>query len=165
MGFGPSARRNTARREKVRRRERQNRTQARGAPISEVRPAPERMRIAIVYDCLFPNTVGGAERWYRDLAERLGGRHSVTYLTRRQWEGDDTGAPFPVIAVAPGGPLYTERGRRRIGPPLRFGLGVFLHLLRHAGRYDAVHCASFPYFSLLGAALALRLRRRGPLVV
>ena len=29
------------------------------------------MRIAIVYDCLFPNTVGGAERWYRNLAERL----------------------------------------------------------------------------------------------
>ena len=29
------------------------------------------MRIAIVYDCLFPHTVGGAERWYRELAERL----------------------------------------------------------------------------------------------
>ena len=42
---------------------------------------------------------------------------------------------------------------------------MFWHLLRHAGRYDAVHCASFPYFSLLGAWLALRLRRRGPLVV
>ena len=43
------------------------------------------MKIAIVYDCLFPNTVGGAERWYRNLAERLGASHSVTYLTRRQW--------------------------------------------------------------------------------
>ena len=29
------------------------------------------MRICIVYDCLFPYTVGGAERWYRNLAERL----------------------------------------------------------------------------------------------
>ena len=29
------------------------------------------MRVCIVYDCLFPYTVGGAERWYRNLAERL----------------------------------------------------------------------------------------------
>jgi glycosyltransferase involved in cell wall biosynthesis len=109
--------------------------------------------------------VGGAERWYRELAERLEGPHEVTYLTRRQWEGEDAQTPFEVVPVSPGGPLYTQSGRRRTGPPLRFGLGVFWHLLRHARRYDAVHCASFPYFSLLGAWLALRLRRRGPLVV
>ncbi len=36
-----------------------------------LRPPTIQMRIAIVYDCLFPNTVGGAERWYRNLAERL----------------------------------------------------------------------------------------------
>jgi hypothetical protein len=29
------------------------------------------MRICLVYDCLYPWTVGGAERWMRDLAERL----------------------------------------------------------------------------------------------
>jgi glycosyltransferase involved in cell wall biosynthesis len=123
-------------------------------------------RIAIVYDCLFPHTVGGAERWYRNLAERLDGSHEVTYLTRRQWgrdQGPDTS--FTVVAVSSGGDLYTRSGRRRIGPPLRFGFGVFWHLLRHAGRYDVIHCAAFPYFSLLGASLALRFRRRGRLVV
>ena len=30
-----------------------------------------RVRICIVYDCLYPYTIGGAERWYRNLAERL----------------------------------------------------------------------------------------------
>ena len=117
------------------------------------------MKIAIVYDCLFPNTVGGAERWYRNLAERLDRQHSVTYVTRRQWgeEGPDTS--FETIAVAPGGGLYTSSGRRRIWPPIRFGIGVFWHLLRHGRSYDAVHSASFPFFSLLGAALALRLTR------
>src|SRR5215207_9062097 len=49
-----------------------------------------RMRICIVYDCLFPWTYGGAERWYRNLAERLASEgHEVTYLTRLQWEPDD----------------------------------------------------------------------------
>ena len=123
------------------------------------------MRIAIVYDCLFPHTVGGAERWYRELAERLGGPARGHLSHPPPVGGRRSRDAVPGLAVAPGGPLYTPSGRRRIGPPLRFGLGVFWHLLRHASRYDAVHCASFPYFSLLGAWLALRLRRRGPLVV
>ena len=43
------------------------------------------MRICIVYDCLFPYTVGGGERWYRALAgELVAAGHEVTYLTRRQ---------------------------------------------------------------------------------
>ena len=45
------------------------------------------MRICLVYDCLFPHTVGGAERWYRNLAERLAADgHTVSYLTLRQWD-------------------------------------------------------------------------------
>lgn len=114
------------------------------------------MRICIVYDCLFPWTVGGAERWYRNLAERLAAEgHEVTYLTLTQWEDGD--APvLPGVTVVPVGPrmeLYVG-DRRRIAPPLRFGLGVFAHLLRRGRRYDVVHAASFPYFSLLGAAAA-----------
>jgi len=47
------------------------------------------LRICIAYDCLFPWTVGGAERWYRNLAERLAeDGHAVTYITRRQWPAD-----------------------------------------------------------------------------
>ena len=62
-----------------------------------------------------------------------------------------------VVAVSPRVELYAH-GRRRLLPPLVFGFGVFVHLLRHRGRYDVVHTASFPYFSLLAAGLA---RRRG----
>jgi glycosyltransferase involved in cell wall biosynthesis len=124
------------------------------------------MRIAIVYDCLFPWTVGGAERWCRALAERLAHRHEITYVTRRQWGDEDPGTPFEAVAVSPGGELYTRSGRRRIWPPIRFGLGVFWHLLRRGRRYDAVQCTSFPYFSLIGAWAALRLcRSRARLIV
>jgi glycosyltransferase involved in cell wall biosynthesis len=55
--------------------------------------------------------------------------------------------------------LYAPSGRRRVLPPLVFGAGVLRHLLRHGGRYDVVHTASFPYFSLLAAALVRALRR------
>ena len=126
------------------------------------------MRICVVYDCLFPYTVGGAERWYRNLAERLAGEgHDVTYLTLRQWdrgERPDIDARVRVVSAGPRMGLYTSAGRRRILPPLVFGLGVLVHLLRHGRRYQVVHTCSFPYFSLLAAAAA-RTRGRFELVV
>jgi glycosyltransferase involved in cell wall biosynthesis len=116
------------------------------------------MRICLVYDCLYPYTVGGAERWYRALAERLAeAGHEVSYLTLRQWpRGTDPDVRgVTVHAVGPRMELYVE-GRRRILPPLVFGLGVLAHLLRHGRSYDVVHTSSFPYFSLLAAATARR---------
>lgn len=122
--------------------------------------APVPRRICIVYDCLFPHTVGGGERWYRSLAARLAAEgHDVTYLTLRQWDRG-TDPDFDGVRVVTAGPrmaLYAGP-RRRILPPLVFGAGVLWHLLRHGRRYDAVHTASFPYFSLVAAGLA---RRRG----
>jgi glycosyltransferase involved in cell wall biosynthesis len=117
------------------------------------------MRICLVYDCLFPYTVGGAERWYRNLAQRLAAEgHDVTYLTLRQWPRIERGE-VPGVRVVTAGPrmaLYRGAGQRRILPPLVFGAGVLAHLLRHGRRYDVVHTASFPYFSLLAAGLVRR---------
>ena len=118
------------------------------------------MRICLVYDCLYPYTVGGAERWYRNLALRLrDAGHDVTYLTLRQWDGElDDLAGIDVRIVGPRMALYTG-DRRRILPPLVFGLGVLWELLRRGRRYDVVHTASFPYFSLLAAAVTRPLGR------
>jgi glycosyltransferase involved in cell wall biosynthesis len=119
------------------------------------------VRVCIVYDCLYPHTVGGAERWYRNVAERLAANgHEVTYLTLRQWDaGADPGVRgVRVLAVGPRMELYAG-GRRRVVPPLVFGLGVLRHLVRHGRRYDVVHTASFPYFSLLAAGLVRRWAR------
>ena len=126
------------------------------------------MRVCVVYDCLFPHTVGGAERWYRDLAERLAAEgHEVSYVTLRQWprgERAQIDARVRVVAAGPRMALYTTSGRRRLLPPLVFGLGVLVHLLRHGRRYDVVHTCSFPYFSLLAAG-AVRPLARFELVV
>jgi len=124
------------------------------------------MRVCLVYDCLFPYTVGGAERVYRNLSERLALHgHEVTYLTLRQWERGE--APrIPGVNVVPVGPrmeLYTGP-RRRIGPPVAFGAGVLWHLLRHGRRYDIVHTAAFPYFGLLAAGAVARIHRYGLVV-
>jgi glycosyltransferase involved in cell wall biosynthesis len=118
------------------------------------------VRICIVYDHLFPQTVGGTERWLRDLAVRLAAlNHDVTYLTMRHWSADDAPAlpGVRVVGLTEPGRVYTSE-RRTYGPPLRFGIAVAQHLARHGGEYDVVHTAAFPYFPLLAAAA---FRRRG----
>jgi len=121
---------------------------------------PGRMRICVVYDCLFPWTVGGAERWTRNVAEALAADgHEITYLTRLQWGPED--APdlpgIRVVPVAPAEELYGADGNRTIGQALRFGRGVLGHLLRHGRDYDVVHVSLSPYFGLLAAGAARRL--------
>jgi glycosyltransferase involved in cell wall biosynthesis len=115
------------------------------------------VRICLLYDCLFPYTVGGAERWYRNLALRLAADgHEVTYVTLRQWQRGER-PQLKGVSIVEAGPwmaLYGSDGNRRILPPLVYGAGVFWHLLRQGRRYDVVHTASFPYFSLLAAAAA-----------
>ncbi len=118
------------------------------------------MRICLVYDHLFPQTIGGAERWLRDLALRLAASgHEVTYLTMRHWprEAPPTLPGIRILGLTDPGRVY-DAERRTLGPPVRFGAAVARHLVRHGRDYDVVHTGAFPYFPLLAAAAA---RRRG----
>lgn len=110
------------------------------------------MRICVAYDCLYPWTVGGQERYLRQLAAGLArAGHDVTFATRVQWgPGDDPSFDgVNVVGVSPYEPLYGEDGRRTTSEPLRYARGLAGHLLRH--RYDHIHTCAFPYFSLLAA--------------
>jgi glycosyltransferase involved in cell wall biosynthesis len=120
------------------------------------------MRVCFAYDCLYPYTVGGAERWYRALAESLAAKgHEVTYVTLRQWRrGEEPDlAGVEVIAVGRGMSLYAKGGRRRIAPSLVFAAGVLRHLVRRGSRYDVVHTAG-GHIAVLAAAAARRRRYR-----
>jgi glycosyltransferase involved in cell wall biosynthesis len=123
------------------------------------------VRVCLVFDCLYPHSVGGGERWYRALAEGVAARgHDVTYLTLLNWDVT-TGPGVPgvdVIAVAPELSIYAK-GRRSIGTQLRFALGVFRHLARHGSRYDVVQTPAL-HLSLLAVLAARRLGRFGLVV-
>jgi len=123
------------------------------------------LRVCIVYDHIYPTTIGGGERWLHAVAIRLAAQgHRVTYLTLRHWSSEPPELPgVEVLGLAAAGRIY-DAEQRRLGPPLRFGLAVARHLARWGGRYDVVHTAAFPYFGLLAAA-ALRRRHRYRLVV
>jgi glycosyltransferase involved in cell wall biosynthesis len=115
-----------------------------------------RARVAIVYDCLFPYTVGGGERWYRYLAEGLRDANAdVTYLTRRQWDEQPLIPGIRVVAVSSRSELYDSRGARKLGPTLRFGAGLFRWLVGHRREFDIVEVANFPFWSVLAVRAAL----------
>jgi len=123
------------------------------------------VRICFVFDCLYPHSVGGGERWYRALAEGVSGRgHDVTYLTLSAWE-PESGPDVPgvdVVAVAPRMELYT-RGRRSIVTQVRFAFGVLRHLLRYGHKYDLVQTPGL-HLSLLAVLAARMLRPFGVVV-
>ena len=122
------------------------------------------MRVCLVFDCLYPHSVGGGERWYRAVADGISRRgYDVTYLTLRQWGPAGPDVPgVRVIAVGGNLELYAG-GRRSIGAQLRFALGVFRHLPRHGGQYDVVQTPAL-HLSLLAVLFARSIRGFGLVV-
>jgi glycosyltransferase involved in cell wall biosynthesis len=121
-------------------------------PAAQGDPAA-RLHICIVYDRLYPWSIGGAERWYRGLAELLAKEgHKVTYLTTRQWPvGEEPNVPgVRVVGIAEDDALYTQ-GHRRVFPVLRFGLALGWHLVLHGRHFDAVHTSAMSSWSALAA--------------
>ena len=97
---------------------------------------PLPVRICLVYDCLFPYTVGGAERWYRNLAERLaadGPRGHVPDAAPVGPRASDGDVPGRARASRSGRGWRSTPTRAARGSCRRScsALGVLWHLLRH----------------------------------
>lgn len=119
------------------------------------------MRIAIVFDCMYPHTTGGGEKQYVEFARefvKLG--HRVDYLTRRQWEGaDPVEEGVRAVSITDGFPLYDDAGVRRPIGAVKFSAALFAHLLRHRSSYDVVMVSATPVLNVFAARLALSATR------
>jgi glycosyltransferase involved in cell wall biosynthesis len=117
----------------------------------------DRLRIAFVYDALFPYVKGGAERRYHELAVRLAARHEVHMVSWTWWSG----APDPSLdgvvlhGVGRPPPLYGADGKRTVREAAAFSARVLPVLLRN--RWDVIDCAATPYLPLWSTWLASRL--------
>ncbi|MYA59983.1 MAG: glycosyltransferase family 4 protein [Chloroflexi bacterium] len=123
------------------------------------------MKIALVYDAVYPNVKGGAERRFFEIGRRLAAQHDVHIVSFAWWADQPRGVGAPGVTYTSVGrplPLYRADGTRSATEALRFGLSVAKPIF--AGRYDVIDCASFPYFSVLTGSLAARLSRTPMLV-
>ncbi|MCX8206935.1 MAG: glycosyltransferase family 4 protein [Methanothrix sp.] len=110
------------------------------------------MRIAYVYDAVYPWIKGGAERRVYELSQRLARRgHDVHCYGARWWEGDEHIKLGDVWhhGVSPPYPLYTKN-KRSVKQALLFSLGILRKL--ECG-FDVIDCQEFPYLSCFSARL------------
>ena len=122
------------------------------------------MKIAFLYDCVYPFKIGGVERRVWELARRLTNRgHEVHLFGMKFWEGSGTIEREGVVihGICPVPPLYPG-GRRAILPAMAYSLHLFRPLLLE--RFDLIDAQEFPYFHCFIAKFSSVLKRT-PLVI
>ena len=130
-------------------------------------PDARRLRIAFVYDALYPFVSGGAERRYHELGKRLADRHDVHFFSWRYGGEPRASAGTEVRAgithhfVGEARPFYGADGRRTIGEAMAFAARLLPSLGRSG--FDVVDASATPYLPIYAAWLATRLTRT-PLV-
>ena len=105
------------------------------------------MKIAFVYDVIYPYVKGGVEKRVWELAVRLAHRgHEVHLFGMKFWNGEDTINREGVFlhGVCPAQKLYTS-GRRSIWQAFYFSFHLLSHLLKE--KFDIIDCQQFPLFS------------------
>ncbi|GDX96183.1 hexosyltransferase [Planctomycetia bacterium] len=118
------------------------------------------MKIAILYDVLYPFSIGGGERTNWELARRLVARgHEVTLVSSRMWAGrsDIEREGVRCVGVCRWHARANGLGNRSIAQPVLFAFGTFLFLRRE--NFDVVVCCAFPYLAALAAKAALAFTR------
>lgn len=114
------------------------------------------MKIAFIYDAVYPWVKGGAEKRVYELAKRLAERgHEVHWYSIGWWwtENDHTDTSMDGIklhGVSDPINLYSD-DRRSIKEALIFSLKLLKPLFKDS--YDVVDCQGFPFFSCFTAKI------------
>jgi glycosyltransferase involved in cell wall biosynthesis len=118
-----------------------------------------RLRIAYVYDALYPFLMGGAERRFLELAQRLSNRHEVHYITWQFWDGpaDTTQDGIALHGVGAPARMYGADGKRTVREAVSFAARLMPAV--RGGRYDVIDCAATPYVPLYACSLAARFTK------
>jgi glycosyltransferase involved in cell wall biosynthesis len=120
-------------------------------------PAPTvPTRICIVYDCRYPVSHGGAEKWLGSLARALVSHGARVTYVHGAGRGEEQRDGVRWIGLSDASDLYTPAGIRRSLPVGRFSYRVSRYLRSHGGDFDLVYVHDMPIFPVLGAWWGLR---------
>lgn len=104
------------------------------------------MKIAYIYDAVYPWVKGGAEKRVYEIARRMVDRgHEVHWFGLKWWDGENdiVREGIHIHGVGKWDNLYVD-GRRSIKEGLYFGMKT---LTGFKGDFDVIDCQEFPYFS------------------
>jgi len=116
------------------------------------------MKIAYVYDAVYPWIKGGAEKRIWEISKRLVERgHEVHLFGIKWWDGkeDIMKEEVHLHGIGKWDNLYVN-GRRSIKEGLYFGIKTLTGL---KGDFDVVDCQEFPYFSCFSAKMRSLLNK------
>ena len=118
------------------------------------------MKIAFVYDVIYPYVKGGVEKRIHELAVRLSARgHDVHIVGMKYWEGPDTLETDGITlhGICPARPLYAG-GRRTIREAIWFSIHLLPFLKRES--FDIIDCQQFPYFPCFSVKFFAILKKK-----
>ncbi len=122
------------------------------------------MKLAFVYDAVYPWVKGGAEKRIYELGKRLAAEGNEVHIFGvKWWEGADIIENDGMVLHGICGPmeLYVN-GRRSIAEAIIFSIKLLPHLFRE--RFDVIDTSAFPYFSCFTVKL-ISIFRRTPMVI
>lgn len=119
-----------------------------------------KIKIALVYDAIYPYIKGGGERRFYEFGTRLAKQGFEVHLYgMKLWDGPNIIQKDGIYlhGIMKARPLYNNAGNRTISQALLFGLASFKLL---GEKFDVIDCCGFPYFSLFPAKLAAVIKRK-----
>jgi len=122
------------------------------------------MKIAYVYDAVYPYVKGGAEKRIYEISKRLVKKgHDVHIFGMKYWNDGDIIIKNDVYlhGVCEPKELYVD-GRRSIKEAIFFARKLLIPLMKED--FDVVDCQAFPYFPCFSAKICSSLKRT-PLVI
>jgi glycosyltransferase involved in cell wall biosynthesis len=122
------------------------------------------MKIAFIYDVIYPYVKGGVEKRIQDISVRLSARgHDVHIVGMKYWEGPDAVRKNGVTlhGICPAKTLYAD-GRRTIGEAIYFSASLMPFLMRE--EFDIIDCQQFPFFPCFPVRFSAVIKKR-PFVI
>lgn len=119
------------------------------------------LKILLLYDCIYPESLGGVEHRNYHLAKALANQgHHITLAGWCQ----NTDQPFPRVKVLPmlfRTKLYNQAGQRSALTSLKFALAT---ISLNLDQFDIIETANIPYIHLIPLFLRCAIKKK-PLVV
>ena len=116
------------------------------------------MKIALVYDSIYPFIKGGGEKRFYEIGKRLSGNgHEVHLYGMKLWSGKDVIKKDNLYlhGICKAKPLYVDKGRRSISQAIYFGMNC-IKLIKED--FDVIDCCGFPYFSLFTCKIVCMIK-------
>jgi len=120
----------------------------------------KKMKIALVYDAIYPYIKGGGEKRFYEIGKSLAKKgHQVHLYGMKFWEGENVIKQNEMYlhGICKAKKLYTKEGRRSILQAIYFGFHS-MKLIKED--FDVIDCCGFPYFSLFACKLASIIKKK-----